>query len=394
MTVDQPTALELRLRDRIRREGPISFADFMDAALGDPDHGFFSTGHGAGRAGADFVTSPEVGSLFGALVARHIDRVWDGLGRPDPFVVIEAGAGRGRLAADVLRSSPACAPALRYILVERSAALTAEQHQLLRVEPAEYALGPSELSSDPDDPIVPVVGVGPIVTALAGMPVLHGPMLVIANELLDNLPNELVERHADGWYEVRVGLDDADGLAEVLVHAAPALAAEADVVAAGVAVPVGARLPVPVAARDWVDQVAHLMSHGEVVVVDYCDTAESLARRGSDAFLRTYRNHARGGSVLRAVGLQDVTCDVALEYLVHHAAAAGLTVEPVVTQAEWLRGLGLDDLVVEGARVWAERAHLGDLEALKGRSRAGEAAALTDPAGLGAHQVVRLTRSR
>ena len=73
--------------------------------------------------GRDFVTSPEVGTLFGALVARALDASWHELGAPDPFVVIEAGAGRGRLAADVLRAAPACAPALRYVLVERSAAL-------------------------------------------------------------------------------------------------------------------------------------------------------------------------------------------------------------------------------------------------------------------------------
>src|SRR5262245_33110160 len=114
----------------------------MDAALYDEPDGFFARGGGAGRAGADFVTSPEVGTLFGALVARALDRTWHALGTPDPFVVVEAGAGRGRLAADVLRAAPECAAALRYVLVERSAELRARQRELLTVEPADEALGP------------------------------------------------------------------------------------------------------------------------------------------------------------------------------------------------------------------------------------------------------------
>ena len=67
---------------------------------------------------------------------------WDDLDARDPFLVIEAGAGRGRLAADVLASEPRCSPALRYVLVERSDARRAEQRDLLALEPVEDALGP------------------------------------------------------------------------------------------------------------------------------------------------------------------------------------------------------------------------------------------------------------
>ncbi len=85
------------VRSAIRRSGPITFDRFMAEALYGPG-GFFATGRGAGRAARDFVTSPQVGALFGALVARELDTQWVGLGRPDPFVVIEVGAGSGRLA--------------------------------------------------------------------------------------------------------------------------------------------------------------------------------------------------------------------------------------------------------------------------------------------------------
>src|SRR5215468_5551394 len=141
---DGPMAdLPERIAERIRREGPVPFDRYVDAALYDEDGGFFALGGGAGRAGRDFVTSPEVGALFGALVARFLDRAWLELGRPDPFVVVDAGAGRGRLAADVLRARPESVRALRYVLVERSATLRVAQRDLLTLEPADRALGPA-----------------------------------------------------------------------------------------------------------------------------------------------------------------------------------------------------------------------------------------------------------
>jgi SAM-dependent MidA family methyltransferase len=91
----------------------------MDAALYG-DGGFFASGTGAGRSGRHFVTSPEIGSLFGLCVARALDQLWRALDEPDPFLVIEAGAGSGRLAREVQRAQPACSTALRYVLVERS----------------------------------------------------------------------------------------------------------------------------------------------------------------------------------------------------------------------------------------------------------------------------------
>jgi len=113
----------LTLRDRILREGPVRFDVAVEQLLYG-DEGFFTRGGGAGRR-ADFLTSPEVGPLFGAVVARALDAEWARLGRPDPFVVVEAAAGRGALARAVLDATPACRPALRYVCVERSAVLRA-----------------------------------------------------------------------------------------------------------------------------------------------------------------------------------------------------------------------------------------------------------------------------
>ena len=380
------------LRERIGREGPIPFDAFLESALYDPDDGFFGRGGGAGRAGRDFVTSPEVGTLFGLLVARGLDGWWRELGEPDPFVVVDAGAGRGRLAADVLGAAPRCAPALRYVLVERTAALRAAQPELVDLEPADRALGPA-VRADPDEPMIPVAGTGPLATSIAELPAVEVEGVVFANELLDNLPFRLVERSATGWSEVRVGRGDEE-LVEVLVPAPPDVGTEADRVAAGAAVPVGARLPVPTATVDWLFRCGNLLRHGLLVVVDYAAEAASLVTRGQERWLRTYRAHERGGSPLAAAGTQDITCEVPVEHLLAAARHAGFDLVERTTQAEWLRSVGIDELADTAAASWRERAGVGDLEAVAARSRVHEADALTDAAGLGAHHVFVFAKGR
>jgi SAM-dependent MidA family methyltransferase len=342
----------------------------MDAALYDPDHGFYATGGSAGRRG-DFLTSPEVGPLFGAVVARALDRWWDELRRPDPYVVVDAGAGPGTLARAVLAAAPACAPALRYVLVERSAAQREQHRAHLPLEEPAFAFAPRRAS-----------GAGPIVVSLPDLPRVSARGVVLANELLDNLPVRLLQRGKEGWEEVRVGLaGDAGPLAEHLVPAPPDLAALATRLAP--AAEPGARVPVQEAAQVWLRAALAALERGRVVVVDYATTTAALAARPSDEWLRTYRAHGRGGAPIADLGAQDITCEVAVDQLARVRAP-----DAERAQHEVLAEQGIDDLVAEGRRIWAERAGVGDLEAVRARSRITEAEALTDPAGLGAFRVL------
>jgi SAM-dependent MidA family methyltransferase len=333
----------------------------MEAALYDPTHGFFATGGGpAGRR--DFVTSPETGSLFGALVARALDGWWDALGRPARFTVVEAGAGDGRLAREVLRAEPACTTALEYVLVERSAAARLAQPD--RLEPAR-GLGVPVRSLE-DLPTEPIVGV------------------VLANELLDNLVFDVAERTEAGWREVRVGW--RDGFVEVSAPLAPSVAADLPD-----DVPIGARLPLPTGVVEWVARAAGLVAEGGLLLIDYMATSADLAARGG--WLRTYRDHRRGSDPFTAPGSTDITADVRLEPLRAALDAAGLTDRREDLQADWLRSLGLADLVAEGEAAWRAGAAGGDLAALAGRSRGVEAANLTDPGGLGGFTVCTARRA-
>lgn len=317
------------------------FDEYLERALYHPERGFYAAGGQAGRRG-DFLTSPEVGPLFGAVLARALDGWWHDLGEPDPFTVVEAGAGPGTLARAVLAADPECSPALRYVTVERSAA-----------QRAQHPAGVEVRADLHDDPFVGVV---------------------LANELLDNLPFRLFERTADGWAEVWA---DAGREVPVPVDDPPAA------VCSLVDVAVGARVPVQERAAAWLSEALALIERGRVVVVDYADTTASMATRPQREWLRTYREHGRGDGPLDATGAQDITVEVAVDQL-----ADVRPPDHDRSQAEFLAAHGIDELVDEGRRLWEERAHLGDLAAIRARSRITEADALTDLAGLGAFRVL------
>src|SRR5680860_1457122 len=249
---------------------PVPFDRFMAEALYGPT-GFYTTGGRAGRRG-DFITSPEVGPLFGAVVARFLDAEWHRIGEPAEFVVVDAGAGPGTLARGVLAASPRCATAMRYIAVDVSAQQR-DQH-------------PTSIESVAEIPSGPFDGV------------------IIANELLDNLPFRLAV-YDDGWREAFVVEGPAgrfvetlsgrfDPLPSVLPHSAM----------------LGARAPLQIEAADWVATARARLRSGTVVAIDYAVTSTAhLAVRPWRDWLRTYRGHQRGDHYLSDPGGQDITSE-------------------------------------------------------------------------------------
>lgn len=315
--------------------------------------GFYSSGGQAGRRG-DFLTSPEVGPLFGAVLARRIDAEWHRQGTPPVFDVIEVGAGPGTLARSIAaaRGAASRAGALRYTCVETSSAQRARHPE-------------------------GVVSVDAMPQSVA-----HG--MVVANELLDNLPFRLAVWD-DGWREAYV-TDRGGKWVEVLL---PFDVSPTSLPISGV--PHGARAPVQDAAGVWVRDALGLLDEGCVVVFDYCVgvTAE-LALRPWREWLRTYRQQQRGAHYLAEPGSQDITAEVCVDQLIR---AAG---EPdnVRSQAQWLSVWGIDELVTEGRQWWEEKSSAPDLRAMTGRSRVREAEALMDPAGLGSFTVLEWNTPR
>ncbi len=334
---------------RDKEQAAVRCDRFLEEALYGPA-GFYTGGGGAGRR-SDFLTSPEVGPLFGVVVGRALDAEWERLGGPDPFTVVEAGAGRGALARAVLGAQLACRAALRFVCVERSTVLRHRAGEVAGVVVAD------EL------PPGPITGV------------------ILANELLDNLAFRLLEHRSGGWVEVYVEVADGGEPVEILLDATPEAAALADSLVPGAHA--GTRLPLQQQATTWLGDALERLERGRLVVMDYADTTPSLVRRPWREWVRTYRAHGRGTQPWEDPGRQDVTCEVAVDQL-----ATVRVPDHDRSQAEWLRTHGIDDLVAEARATWHERAHLGDLAALTARSRVREAEALCDPAGLGAFRVL------
>src|SRR5438132_1452138 len=184
--MDEPESLERRIVERIRRDGPMMFAAFMDAALYDDSGGYYAR-LPIGES-EDFVTSPHVSPVFGELIAAQVHEFWQLLGEPAPFEIVEAGAGDGMLAMQILGAiEPAMADSVSYTAVDRSqAARNALRRNGVRVAAALGEVAPVE------------AGCG------------------VANELLDNVPAHWVRREANGLLRERyVGLGTSGALSFV-----------------------------------------------------------------------------------------------------------------------------------------------------------------------------------
>ena len=358
------------MNDEFRSRFPVgtsvSFAQFMDLALYDESLGFYATTGRAGRRG-DFLTSPEVGPLFGALLARRLDEEWRALGSPEVFVVVECGAGPGTLARSIAFAAPECASALRYVMVERST-----EQRALHAEHLEGWMG--DLDAGGLDAFVCGVSPGPRFASSAVEP--HGVTgVVLANELLDNLAFDIVRHDGSGNFE-RLDVHHAEDGLEFEVVPAEVPIALVSVLSQAAA---GEWMPFHEHAVQWLAAAIDRVERGVVIVIDYGATTAEIAARSEMGWLRTFAGQERGGHPLDAPGAWDITTDVAFDQLATVMEPTALT-----TQREFLKRLGIDQLVEEGRRVWIENASAPDVAALRARSRIGEAEALLDPAGLGA----------
>jgi SAM-dependent MidA family methyltransferase len=338
-------------KDRVLAEivmrGPIPFERFMEIALYDPQ-GFFGGDHLRSEKAGDFLTSPEVSRLFGETLAVYVDRERERIG--EPFRVVEVGAGSGSLLT----------PLLEQLDVEAWA---------IEVSPAAR----SELA-----------GLLPEDHVLAELP--HRVRgVILANELLDNLPMAVAQKIDDGWRERWVGAEE-DTLHFVDADPRPEVLAWLD--AYGGDVPQGGWVEVQLDAQTWLSDALDRLETGSVVIIDYGDTAENLIPRRGDGTLRTYRAHHSGPHPLDEPGATDITADVNFTALMATAEEAGATVA-IHRQDDFLAELGLRERLSQLRHAELDAARSGDeMERLRLRSLKTEAETLMHPRGLGDFRVL------
>jgi SAM-dependent MidA family methyltransferase len=203
--------------------------------------------------------------------------------------------------------------------------------------------------------------------------------VVLANELLDNLPFKLFVY--DGtWKEAFVALGDNGKFVEVLRHV------DNIPEALPLTAPLGSRAPIQVAASQWMLNVSQKLSRGRVLVFDYCSESTSeIAITPWREWLRTYKTHERGLHYLLESGTQDITTQVMVDQLMKTVPVLAVNL-----QSDWLRIWGIDDLVSEGTQYWDDHKSDPNIAAMKMRSRVNEVQALVDPDGLGSFSVLEL----
>ncbi len=288
------------LADRIRRGGPISIADYMEAVAG----AYYARGDVFGADG-DFITAPEISQVFGELIGLWCADVWRNMGAPSPFRLVECGPGRGTLMKDLLRATariPGFLAAAEIHLVERSPALKLKQRKLLK----DYRV------SWHDD--------------LGGVP--DGPLLVVANEFLDALPVRQFQMTVEGWKERYVTVDAVGRFDVVLAPGAPQTAPAAKA---------GAIFETSPAIIGFVSQLAGRLVRdgGAALLIDYGHTFTAIGET-----LQAVKKH-RPCDILATPGEADLTAHVDFAAVAGTARAGGAAVFGPIDQGTWLARLGI-----------------------------------------------------
>ena len=325
--VGQDDDLVARIRAEIERDGPIPFARFMDLALYDPQGGYYRAAAARPGRDGDFLTAPEAHPIFGAALARAVADAWDRLGRPEPFILREYGAGTGALAAGILdglvRERPDLARVVRYDPIE-------VEPSRLEAIADRLAAGGLAAAFDPTSP------------SLSGRPITG---MILANEVLDALPTHRVVSRGGVLREIAVGWSDSAFDDVETDPSTPALAARLG--AEAVTLANGQRAEICLALDDWIADVAAGLERGVVLLIDYGYPAETLYDpiRRRDGTLRAYLRHRVHDDPYVHVGRQDLTAHVDVTAVERAAVAAGLTHLGTTTQAEFLVGLGTEGLL-------------------------------------------------
>ena len=326
--------LKARLAKQIKASGPLSLAEYMNAALSDPEEGYYMrrAPFGAPRTGGgDFTTAPEISQMFGELIGSWCVDLWARSGTPKPFNLIELGPGRGTLMADIIRVASRhedFTKNLNVHFVETSPALRTEQRQ--RVTNASWH---NSLATVPDDVM----------------------SLVIANEFFDALPITQYARTKTGWQEITVTLENSAWEDSALAYTRapeqenPFSAVQARLLPDAVHDEIIEASP----AREHVMQDLCLLlsrAGGAALIVDY-----GYVRAESGDSFQAMKHH-EFVDPLECPGEADLTAHVNFAVLAQLAAEEGLQAHPIIQQGKFLRSLGLDQRAAYLAKARPEAA--------------------------------------
>lgn len=314
---NEPTILAAIIEERVRVDGPITFAEYMEACVYHAEHGYYSKAHQPPRR--DYFTSVDASPLFGRLLARQFHEMWGQLGRPDGFALVEAGAGVGALAVQILDfvedQFPEFYAALQYLAVERSAARRTAQAVTLRshLDREHFAIA-SELPTK--------IACG----------------CIFSNEFFDAMPVHRVVHERDDFHELYVALGP-HGFCEQ-IGPLSTVALRKYFVEQEIMLQEGQQAEVNLQACKWIEDAGRRLQHGFVLTVDYGHPASELYdQRHMRGTLLAYHLHRAGEDFFRAPGEQDLTAHVNFTALDRWGRRGGLAPTGFTSQSNFLMAL-------------------------------------------------------
>jgi SAM-dependent MidA family methyltransferase len=316
----------------------ITFAEFMDLALYHPQQGYYATGRVNIGDRGDFFTSPHLGADFGELLAKKFVELWETMGRPSPFYLVEMGAGQGILAADILRylqqNYPLFFGDLDYSIVEKSEGLKQQQQKSLAAYPALAAK--VSWKDWADIPEASLVG------------------CCFSNELVDAFPVHLFTIAQGQLQEIYVSWQQERFQEAIGEISTPRLADYWQLIGMETQdLAEGYRSEINLAALDWLTTVAGKLQRGYLVTIDYGYKSNSGSPRQNyyspsrdQGTLQCYYRHQHHNDPYMHLGEQDITAHVNFTALEKQGELLGLELESFTKQGLFLMELGLGDRLV------------------------------------------------
>jgi SAM-dependent MidA family methyltransferase len=306
------------IKQRIAAYGPVSFHDFMETALYEPDLGYYNRRQDQVGGQGDFYTSSSLTFLFGAMIARQLEEMWRIIGE-GPFTIVEYGAGTGLLCHDILNylknNSPIYAH-LHYAIIEKSRSMRERQQKHLQEKVSWY---------DAIEQLGNITG------------------CIISNELVDNFAVHQVVMQDD---LLEVFVDYRNGFCEILLPAGQSL--KDYLVEFQISLPKGYRTEINLEARQWIAGAATALRKGFMMTIDYGYQAENYYHPSrSQGTLVCYHQHRVNDQPYKNIGEQDITAHVNFSALCHWGYLSGLSCCGLTSQANFLLSLGFHDYLRE-----------------------------------------------
>ena len=342
----------------------ISFAEYMELALYHPDYGYYNSGTVEIGKQGDFFTSSSLGKDFGELLGIQFKQMWHHLGCPDPFYLVEMGAGNGQLARDMLNffqsEDKLFIKSLKYVIIEQSPALIEAQQKLLKS--FKFDLTWKTWAEFADDSIVGCL---------------------FSNELVDAFPVHLIVKKGDRLAEIYLGLEEGK-LTKTTQPISSSINQYLDLVDINLLdsqYPRLYRTEVNLNALDWLSTISAKLKQGYILTVDYGYTADKYYRPSRDrGTLQCYFQHRRHNNPYANLGYQDITTHVDFTALERQGERCNLETVGFTQQGLFLMALGIGDRLNELSS--------GKFDITQIFQRRDALHQLIDPAGLGGFRVL------